>query len=353
MLDEAHIDTTDDDQANARRKGLRVALAVAVGLTWSVHSGMLIPFLGPLFAAQFLISSSKPLALGKAVGLVIVIVGAGVLLQLITAAAGHRPLVFLLLLGLIYFLCFFVQAQGKVAGPPIFFVLVISVMVPLMALLNSDLASFIFSTLVEGVMTGVVLMWLAHLLIPHKGPSRPEHITQSQFPGAMRFALCNAIILLFSVLACLTLENLSSAIVIPITVASLLSQADVARSPRATLGLLAVNLLGGVTASISFAVYLIRPSGISLFLIVLLIGLTFGGRAAQERPDAKLFAGALTIFLIVFGLGVSPIPGSAGETFANRLFFIVAAVAYTIFMAILLGPRMNANGLTVPGREPS
>lgn len=66
--------------------------------------------------------------------------------------------------------------------------------------------------------------------------------------------------------------------------------------------------------------------------------LVFGGRAATRHPTAKLFAGALTIFLIVFGTGVSPIPGSAAETFSTRVTYILTAIAYAIFMAALLWP---------------
>ena len=58
MSADTHL-SYDEDRANVKRKGLRIALAVAVGFSWSVYSGAIIPFLGPLFAAQFLISSSR------------------------------------------------------------------------------------------------------------------------------------------------------------------------------------------------------------------------------------------------------------------------------------------------------
>ena len=41
------------DRVNVRRKGLRIALAVAVGFSWLVYSGAIIPFLRPLFAHSF------------------------------------------------------------------------------------------------------------------------------------------------------------------------------------------------------------------------------------------------------------------------------------------------------------
>ena len=65
--------------------------------------------------------------------------------------------------------------------------------------------------------------------------------------------------------ACLTREGLATAIVIPITVVSLLSQFDVAASTRAALGFVITNITGGVGASVAFGLLQVRPSLIFLF----------------------------------------------------------------------------------------
>jgi hypothetical protein len=324
--------------ANARRKGLRIALAVAVGFTWSVLTGAIIPFLGPLFAAQFLIGSSRPLPLKKALGMAVLIVVTGAILQFVTLMTGDRPPVLLLLLGLLYFICFFLQANGK-GGAAIFLVLVVAVIVPLMVLLNPDVGDAILSILVQGVVTGTLLMWMAHALVPDRGSADVVAAAATAHPLAMRYAVANTAILLVSVVACLTLEGFAAAAVIPITVASLLPQFEVAASARAAFGLVVVNLFGGFAASVAFALLQLRPAPVSLFLIVLVAGLVFGGRAALANPAAKVYAGALTIFLVIFGLGVSPLPGSAAESFSTRVSYILIAVAYTIFMVALLWPR--------------
>ena len=323
--------------ANAKRKGLRIALAVAVGFTWSVFSGAVIPFLGPFFAAQFLISSSRPLPLKAALAMTVLIVVAGALLQFISTLTGDMPPVLMLLLGLVYFICFFLQANGK-GGGAIFLVLVVAVMVPLLTILNRDLGDSILSILVQGVVTGVLLMWVAHALIPDRGSPDDEAVAVKAHPRAARYAAANAVILLIAVVACLTQDRLATAVVIPVTVASLLSQLDVVASARAAFGLVMVNLFGGVVASVAFLLLQLRPTGVFLFLLVLLAGLMLGGRAALRDPSAKVYGGALMIFLIVFGLGVSPIPGSAAETFSTRVTYILAAISYTIFMAALLWP---------------
>ena len=276
--------------------------------------------------------------LQKALGMAVVVVATGALLQFITLTTGDRPPVLLLLLGLIYFICFFLQANGK-GGGAIFLILIVAVMVPLLTILNPDLGDSMLSILVQGVVSGLLLMWMAHALIPDRGSADVEAAAATAHPRATRFAVANTAILLISVLACLTQEGLATAIVIPITVASLLSQFEVAASARAAFGLIMVNLFGGVVASVAYSVLQLRPTPLFLFLIVLLAGLVFGGRAALRDPSAKVYGGALTIFLIVFGTGVSPLPGSAAESFSTRIAYILLAIAYAIFMTALLWPR--------------
>jgi hypothetical protein len=325
----------EDVIGEQKRKGLRVALAVSALFTISVASGALVPFLGPLFAAQFLLSSSQPMPLGKTIGMAVVILAVGVFMILLTSWFGDRPATFLLLLGVIYFSCFLAQTAGK-GGAAIFLVLVVAVIVPLLGILNKELAASILSILVSGVLGGAAMMWLAYIVIPEP-PSVAEIFVQptSMPPDYLR-ALSNTAILLSAVAICLTSDNLTSAAVIPITVTSLLGQLDVKQSGRASIGLMIVNLLGGVVSSVAYAVLTVRPNMFSMLIITLVVCLLLGGRAASRSADAKMYAGALTIFLILFGLGVSPLPGSAAESFSTRILFVAMALGYTFITTALL-----------------
>nr|WP_299506220.1 DUF2955 domain-containing protein [uncultured Rhizobium sp.] len=322
------------------RMGLRVALAVSVGFTAALHAGAVVPFLGPLFAAQFLLSSARPAPFAKTVGAALVILVAGTAMMLLTALLGDRPVPFLLLLGLTYFVCFAVQSTGK-GGPAIFLVLVVAIIAPLFGILNNELAGSILSILVTGVLSGTGLMWFAHALLPEPHGPDDEEIKAVDRPPALMRALANTVILLASVVICLTSDNLTAAAVIPITVASLLGQLDVASSARTAFGVVLVNLLGGLLASLAYVLLSLRPSLFTIFVIVLTTALVLGGRAASRSADAKMYAGALTIFLIIFGLGVSPLPGSAGEAFATRIVYVGGALFYALLLAAVLWPRAS------------
>jgi len=124
-----------------------------------------------------------------------------------------------------------------------------------------------------------------------------------------------------------------------VTVASLLCQFDLATSRRAALGLMIVNLLGGIAASFAFLIIEIWPLLASLFLVVFLVALLFGHAAASNATTGKIYAGALTTFLILLGLGVSPLPTSTPESFTTRITYVAFAIAYTVVLITFLWPR--------------
>ncbi|MBL0375440.1 DUF2955 domain-containing protein [Rhizobium sp. KVB221] len=320
------------------RKGLRAAFAAALGFTVAVAVGSILPFLGPLFAAQFLLSSNRPMPLATAIGMIVLIVGLGTSLEYLVAIAGQRPLVIMPLLGGLYFCCFYIQASGK-GGTVALLALMVGVMVPLFGILNRDLGESILSLLLKGVITGLLLMWLAHALLPARAEKDVTPVPSPKSPRPVAHALANTTILLLVVLLCLTNDRFSTAMVIPLTVASLLMQLDVAASGKAATGLMLVNFLGGLAACIAFSFLEMRPTLPFLFLTVLTAGLTFGGHAARNIPAAKVFAGAFTIFLLILGIAISPIPGTAGETFSTRIFSIVLAILIVLTLAPILWPR--------------
>ncbi len=319
-----------------RRVGLRVALAVAAGFTWNLATGAVIPFFGPVLAVQFLIFGAGPLPLSKSVAFVGLVLVVGQAFILINGIFGDNPIQLLALLGLFFFVCFFVQARGQ-GGPVIFLCLVIAITVTLLDRVHDTLDTSIIAILLQAYLSAVVLSWLAHAILPGHDAieNAPQAAPVSDRP-VMR-ALADAAILLGAMALCLTNDVLSLALVLPITVASVLLQFDFATSVRSALSLVAVNLLSGVLASLAFAFVELRPSLPFLFLTVFLVGLILGGRAAAGL--ARMYGGALTTFLILLGSGISPLPTTTPESFSTRIGYVLLAVGYTLCMMALLWPR--------------
>lgn len=319
-----------------RRIGLRVALAVAAGLTWNLATGEVAPFFGPVLAVQFLIFGAGPMPLSKAIALAGLVLIVGQAFIVLNGIFGDQPVQLLALLGLFFFVSFFVQARGQ-GGPVIFLCLAIAITVTLLDRVHDTLDTGIIAILLQAYFSAVVLSWLAHAILPGHDATgdAPQAAPVTDRPAMRAFA--NAAILLGALTLCLTNNALSLAIVLPITVASVLVQFDFATSVRSALSLVAVNLLSGVLASLAFAFVELRPSLPFLFLTVFLVGLILGGRAAAGR--ARMYAGALTTFLILFGSGIAPLPTTTPESFATRIGYVLLAVGYTLCMMALLWPR--------------
>ncbi|WP_256667055.1 DUF2955 domain-containing protein [Pseudomonas sp. 8O] len=324
----------------ARRLGLRVALAVPLGLCMGLVLGDPLPFLAPMFAAQFLLASPHPMTLRQGVATVLIICLSGSLLVLATGLFRERPLVLAPLLWLFYFSCF--EAQGRQrggAGPGL--MLVIGVVVPLLDIVHRDLGEWIVSMFAKAIGIATLLAWGAHALLPDPAVDRPAVQIVPLHGGALitRQATANASILLAIVVLCLSDSRLATAMVVPITVASLLNQLEPGMSLRAAIGLVAVNLLGGVVASMAFALFQLHPSLWLVVLIALLVSLLFAGKAAMGGGQQRVFGGGLIVFLVLFGLGISPLPNSTPDLFATRIAYVLAASCYAVTLAAVLWPR--------------
>jgi hypothetical protein len=338
---------TFNDVAPARRQGLRIALAVAASFTVAVAQGEVIPFLGAVFATQFLMSSRRPMGFAQAIGFVAVLVLAGQGFMILTGLLGQRPAPFLLMLGLIYFACFMAQLQSR-GGPVPGLILTIGVVAPLLGILDQDLGESIVAILGKAAANGVLFAWLAHAAFPDPGGvDARASLPAAAHPDAPRIAFANTVILLVVLTFCLVNNNLSTAAVVPLTVVSLLGQIDLAVSLRTASVLVVVNLFGGIVASIAFTIVQLWPELPWLFLILLVVGLLFGGRAAADARTGKVHAGVLVTFLILFGLGISPLPGSSAEAFSARIVYVVMAILYALLMTALLWPDHS-----VPGTNP-
>ncbi len=324
----------------AKRQGLRVAIAITVGLCAGLMLDDPLPFLAPLFASQFLLASRHPPALLHGAVTVLVVILTGALLVFFSGLLRERPWVLMPLLWLFYFACF--GALGRqLGGAAPALMLVIAIVVPLLDILQGNLGESIVLLLAKASSLGMVLSWAAHALLPNPaGEHREDSLRLGHDPArVIHQAAASGLILLAMVGLCLSDPRLATAMVIPITVASLLSQSNLDISFRTALGLVMVNLLGGVTASLAFALVELRQSLWLVALTVLLVSLLFAGNAAMGNARGKIFGGGLIVFLVLFGLGISPLPSSTLELFSTRIAYVLCATLYAIFLSALLWPR--------------
>jgi hypothetical protein len=65
-------------------------------------------------------------------------------------------------------------------------------------------------------------------------------------------------------------------------------------------------------------------------MVLLAASLVFAGRIVTGAQLAPIYAIAFTTFILLLGIGISPLPGGSGEAFTSRLFYVLLASAYAI-----------------------
>ena len=308
----------------------RIAFATAIGFTLGHVLGWDFPFLPALFAAQ-LLTGSRSLNLKQAVGFAILMTAGCVFSVLIAQIFVQTPLVLLLVLALLIFFAFLLLARGQ-AVPVASILLITTSVVPLVAVSSLDLAYGLVHSLIAGSVLAALLVLLAYAFFPSR------HDTSEATSGPARkapiaAALANAAALLSLII--LFMFSGSPVSVIVIMTAITILQQPAAAGHGTAYAFIMGNVAGGVAATVAYLLVSVFPSPAMLLLVVLFFGLVFGGRIAEGAAAAPVYVVALATFLIVLGLGLTPLTDS-GAIFISRVFNVIIAAAYTIGVASVL-----------------
>ena len=316
----------------------RIALAAAFGLTLGEVLGWDFPFLPAMLAVQ-LLSARDSLSVKKGVAVIAVMAAACAFAVLVSQVFVDSPLVLLLAVSLVTFLAFLLLARGQAAGVAAMF-LITTAVVPLLAIESVSVAQgFIYSVL-AGSALAVLLTFAAQAFFPMRVPAEPVSAPAQQERAVVALALANATVLMSLVIYfMLTVSPVS--IVAVLTVISILRQpADLGGGTA--VGLILGNLVGGLAATAAYLLVTLLPSPAFLLLVVLLVGLLFGNQIARGGASAPIYTVGLMTFLIVLGLGISPLPQDSSAFFISRVFDVMLASIYAIGMASLLRSAFRA-----------
>ena len=218
--------------------------------------------------------------------------------------------------------------------------LITTAVVPLLALESMSVAYGLIHSLIAGSALAVLLTFAGHALFPTRARSEPLS-ARAQKGAPVAVALANAAVLMSLVIYfMLTVSPVS--IVVVLTVIGILRQpADLSGGTAA--GLILGNLVGGLAATAAYILVTLLPSPAFLLVVVLLVGLLFGDRIARGGELAPIYTVGLMTFLIVLGLGLSPLPQDSGSLFIARVFDVMVAAVYAIGMARLLRATFRAS----------
>ncbi len=311
--------------AAAKRLALRIGFGVALGFALGELFGTPFFFLPPLLAVQFLASMPQPPTLRQGFGVVVLVALLSGLTLLLSSAFAGQPLVFVMLVGLLLFVGFLLDTAGKTM--PATVLLTLSAMIPLAAVQSMSTAATLAVALVGAHAVAILTTWIAFAAFP--APSAAMPMGPREFPEASpRRAIVNTL-LLFPVLLLFMIGGKMTFVVL-IVIISVLRLGERGTAHGAALGLLLGNILGGIVATIAYGFVNLQTSIVFFLLVVLLVGLVFGARIAAGSPQASLFILALATFIILLGIGVSPLPTDSGAAFTARLWNVLLAGAYAV-----------------------
>ena len=310
----------------------RIAFAASVGFTLGYVLGWDFPFVPALFAVQ-LLTASKSLNLGQALGFVVLMVAGCVLSVLIAQIFLDTPFILILVIALLIFHAFLMLAKGQAV--PVANVLLITVsVVPLVAVTSIELAYGLVFTLIAGSILAELLVFLAYAFFP----ARKQANEVANPPAEERFpvgaALANTAALMSLVIFFISSGSAVSVIII-MTAITILRHPPIA-GHSAAYGFVMGNIAGGLAATAACLLVVLLPSPAFLLLVVVLFGLLFGAKIAEGGDLAPLYIVGLVTFLIVLGFGLAPLPGESGTFFISRVFNVVIAAIYTIGVASVL-----------------
>jgi hypothetical protein len=322
------IEALDTDERHAL--AFRIAIAASVGFTLGELMGWDFPFLPSLIAVQ-LLSARRSLNLKRAFGFVLLMAVGCIVSLVVSLFFADRPLSLILIVGLMIFIAFLALARGQAAAG-IF--LMTTSFVPLMAVSSLDLAYALVHDLIVGSILALLLIFLILAVLPQR--SEPDEGSIQVLESApVTAALANTGVLMSLFVYFMGTGTPTSIIVIMVTAVTILQQAAVA-GPGAAAGLIAGNIIGGLAATIAYLLISLLPSPAFLLLVVLFFGLVFGVKIAAGGKFAPIAAVGTATFLVVLGLGLSPLPQDSGTLFLARIATVILASLYTIGISSVL-----------------
>lgn len=327
---------TIGDSAGMTRHALRVAGGIAVPFVCGELLDWDLPFIASVFAVMLLSTRQPPMKIGAAVASVLGMALAFFAALVLTQLTLSHPPSFIVGFGVAIFGGLYGQLRN---GSSLWFFFLVAVTVtPLMATQTEGAATTVASIMVTAMAVAVLVAWLMHALFPDPaGPARSAPAAPARARPAAedaRKALAGTFIVVPLML--FLLSQHSAALVVTMTVLSILRTAGFAQSRRAVLGILLGNLIAGGIAIVAYFMIDSASSVPALAAIVLAVSLFFGERIATTGEKAPLYVGAAIAALVLLGLGLSPF-NDASTAFVTRVTYVVLASLYALTLIALLG----------------
>lgn len=330
------------------RQALRLALSATLAFGFAEYQGWEFSFLAPMMAVQLLAVMPSGIKPVQALAVPLILAGASLAALIVSNLFTGNPVVLLLFVGLVIFLAFYGERRGASAFAMSLIRIAFSA-IPLVTTISASTGEDLAWFLVLSGIAAVVVVVIAHAVLPTPdtaAPAAPSSTGTIDDAVAARIALSDTLVLLPLLIAFVTGGDINNIVILIMTL-NILRQVDPSQGARLAMGLILGNLLGGAAGVVAHE-FVILTGNFAFFLFAVLVAsLWFAGKIVRGGPTAPIYIVGLASFILILGLGVSPMPGASAESFIIRVLKISIASLYTIG-ALSLVSRLR-RGVLVSG----
>ncbi|MCP4331203.1 MAG: DUF2955 domain-containing protein [Gammaproteobacteria bacterium] len=315
-----------DDPVNVRivrfALGVTIAVALAYGIEWPLS------FLFPVLTALIL---SLPLPMPTlAAGLHNMLYslsafGVGLVFSLFFI---NYPMAYILMLGFVLFHLYYYLNRGGSFWLTLMSILSI-LMLPMLANTAEGLATGLALGFIGTSWLTVVMVWIAHLLVPDPGGARLPARSGFQ-PGysavAAKLALKSTVVIL-PLASLFIIFDLMDYLLVMIFSAIFILKPELSKGKEAGKNSLVSTILGGVCAWVFYWLIVAVPEYHFYIVLMLFTTLVFGMNIFSAKPMAKYYGSALVVLLVLVN-GSMGADADFATLFVQRIILIVLAVAY-------------------------
>jgi len=302
--------------------GVTIAVALAYGIEWPLS------FLFPVLTALIL---SLPLPMPTlAAGLHNMLYslsafGIGLVFSLFFI---NYPLAYILMLGFVLFHLYYYLNRGGSFWLTLMSILAI-LMLPMLANTAEGLATGLALGFIGTSWLTVVMVWIAHLLVPDPGGARlpPRSGFQPGYSAvAARLALKSTVVIL-PLASLFIIFDLMDYLLVMIFSAIFILKPELSKGKEAGQNSLVSTILGGVCAWVFYWLIVAVPEYHFYIVLMLFTTLVFGMNIFSAKPTAKYYGSALVVLLVLVN-GSMGADADFTTLFVQRIILIVLAVAY-------------------------
>jgi len=340
--------------ADARtRRIVRFALGTTLGSGFAYLIGFDLPFLVPILIAMLLASPAPRPTLRAGLAFVVPVALAALLGVILTRYFLQYRVMFLLVEFLVLYRIFYALAGGA-APLRMVWLLIASLIIPLVGMASIGLSVGVALGLVKGAVIAITVIWLSFGLLPDPpakgqapaGGFDAQPKKQVPPPAARAAYARRSVTVVFPVVVVFFYLALYSDAVILVYVALLSLSPSFAVGWKQGKGMISGNLIGGFVAIVFYNLLTVYPT-ISMFLLLtLVVGLTFGDVIFSTRPIAPQIKTAFNAVMLLVGMSVTATGADAASNFYARIVQIILAVVYVAvafgFLEYLQRKRVKA-----------